>query len=99
MKDKLYLFCYDFPSTPKGNKRRAKIVKILNGHGNRVQKSVFEARFKSKDELEKMIATVLKVIVIKEDSLRVYPFNEEAEKEIRIFGDGAIFEREDIYIF
>ena len=95
----MYLFCYDFPSTPNGNKRRNQIVKYLKGHGIRVQYSVFETRFKNNEELEFSLKKMEKMLNLKEDSLRIYPFNELSEREIRILGEGKVFEREDHYIF
>ncbi len=97
--NKLYLFCYDLPATQEGNKRRTKIAKILEGHGNRVQYSTFEGRFSSKEELEKVLLKIGKILIKAEDSLRIYPLPLDVEKEVIIMGQGEIFQREDYYIF
>lgn len=99
MEDKLFLFCYDFPADKQGNKRRRKIVKILDGHGNRVQYSVFEARFTTQEELERVIKKIEKKIEVEEDSVRIYPMNRQTEKDIIILGYGDVFKREETYIF
>ena len=93
---KLYLICYDFPSGKMGDKRRAK---VLQGYGNRVQKSVFELRLHKKEELDYMLKRIKKWFIEAEDSLRIYPLNELAEKEIQIHGEGEIYKVEDAYFF
>jgi CRISPR-associated protein Cas2 len=93
------VFCYDFPSDKAGNRRRAKIVKILEGHGNRAQYSVFELRFSKEEELEKLLKKMEKMMNLKEDSLRIYPLDSITEKKIRILGTGEVFKREDVYVF
>jgi len=97
--DTLYVFCYDFPSNKEGNKRRAKITKILEGHGNRAQYSVFEVRMSSTEELEKLISRLEKKMNLIEDQQRVYPMDSTAEKKIRILGKGQVFHLEDVYVF
>ncbi|MDX1957330.1 MAG: CRISPR-associated endonuclease Cas2 [Leptospiraceae bacterium] len=99
MKNKLYVICYDFPATREGNKRRTRTIRILKGHGIRVQHSVFEGRFGSKEELETMINRIRVVMKKAEDSVRIYPLNEITEKEIKILGQGEVFERKSVYIF
>ncbi|HRG49158.1 MAG TPA: CRISPR-associated endonuclease Cas2 [Leptospiraceae bacterium] len=96
---KLYLICYDFPSGKMGDKRRAKVVKILQGYGNRVQKSVFELRLHKKEELDHMLKKIKKWFIDAEDSLRIYPLNELAEREIQIHGEGEIYKVDDAYFF
>ncbi len=58
--------CYDIPS----DRRRAKVGKILEGFGARVQKSVFECdlNIKHLQKLKQKLARVLK----EEDSVRYY---------------------------
>jgi CRISPR-associated protein Cas2 len=97
--DKLYLFCYDLPASKEGNRRRAKLAKILDGHGNRVQYSTFEGRFSNTEELEKVLKKIDKLLVKTEDSLRIYPLPLNVEKEIRVMGLGEVFKREDFYVF
>lgn len=97
--DTLYLVCYDFPSTKEGNKRRAKFVKFLEGHGCRVQYSVFEVRMKSRAELDKVLKKMDKYLRPSDDAVRIYPLYANVEKDIVIKGQGAIFEIEKAYFF
>ena len=96
---KLYLVCYDFPSSKAGDRRRVKVVKILEGYGNRVQKSVFELRIHKKEELDKLLKKFKRWFIEAEDSLRIYPLNAIAESEIQIHGEGDIYKVEDAYFF
>lgn len=97
--EKLYLFCYDFPSDLAGDKRRKKVMKILEGQGERVQYSIFEARLKSFEELQALIKRIEKYLEKKEDSLRIYPLPLNVEKEIIILGQGEVFRRKNAYVF
>lgn len=97
--ESLYVFCYDFPSNKEGNKRRARVVKILEGQGIRAQYSVFEIRIKSTEELEKLLLRLQKKMDLEQDQLRVYPMDAITEKKIRILGQGELFYREDVYVF
>ena len=66
-KDKtLVLIIYDIVDT----KRRGKLARYLQGYGNRVQKSAFEAKL-SKKQYDKLIREVPKYCE-PEDSIRVY---------------------------
>ncbi len=96
--NQLVLFCYDFPSDKSGDRRRAKLVKFLDGHGDRVQYSVFEGRFGSKEELQGVLDRIKKMIDEKQDSVRIYPLTLEVEKKIIIFGKGEIFQRPDVIV-
>lgn len=60
------VICYDIPS----DRRRAKVAKILEGFGARVQKSVFECDLKLPhlQKLKQKLGRVLK----DEDGLRYY---------------------------
>ncbi|MCP5494969.1 MAG: CRISPR-associated endonuclease Cas2 [Leptospiraceae bacterium] len=97
--NKLYVICYDFPSDKAGDKRRNKVIKILGGHGERVQYSVFEVRFKKPEELEILVKRVKIQMDEKEDSLRIYPISGAAEKDTIILGKGELFHREEDYFF
>lgn len=96
--DQLVVFCYDFPSDKAGDRRRAKFVKFLQGHGNRVQYSVFEGRFKNKEELLNVLEQIKKKIDEKQDSVRIYPLSSDVEKKIVILGLGEIFQRPDVIV-
>ncbi|MFV9692093.1 MAG: CRISPR-associated endonuclease Cas2 [Desulfobacteria bacterium] len=63
-----YLVSYDIPD----DKRRTKLAKIIKDFGDRVQYSVFECLL-DKSLLDKMTDRIDKIIVEKEDSVRIYP--------------------------
>ena len=67
----IYLFCYDFPSTPGGDRRRAKFARRLTGLGLRVQYSVFEIVMPP-EKLPLLIATLTEILLPEEDNLRIY---------------------------
>ncbi len=96
---KLYIVCYDLPATREGEKRRRKVSDTLKDHGDRVQYSVYEGRFRSQEELDKMIAKINRIINLDEDSVRIYPMGRNIEKDIVILGKGEIFDIEQEYIF
>ena len=60
------VICYDIPD----DKRRNRVGKLLEGYGNRVQKSVFECDLKP-DNLSTLKLRLGKMIK-KEDTLRYY---------------------------
>ncbi|CAK0779643.1 CRISPR-associated endoribonuclease Cas2 [Azospirillaceae bacterium] len=63
-----FVACYDVAN----NRRRRKIVEILDGYGARVQESVFEMLLDCK-LLEAVVAAVSKVMDGKEDRITFYP--------------------------
>lgn len=95
---KLFLFCYDIPGDKAGAKRRNKLVKLLEGHGDRVQFSVFEGRFESEEELNKVWEKAKTILNPNLDSLRLYPFHADTELGIKILGQGTVFRVEELYI-
>ncbi|MCB1188929.1 MAG: CRISPR-associated endonuclease Cas2 [Leptospiraceae bacterium] len=64
-----------------------------------MQYSVYEGRFHSQGELDKMIAKINRIINPDEDSIRIYPMGRNFEKDIVILGKGEIFDIENEYIF
>lgn len=64
------------------NKRRTRLVKILEGFGFRVQKSAFEARL-SERQYQKLLSSIEK-FAIKDDNIRTYKTN--GQGEIRSYG-------------
>lgn len=64
------------------NKRRTRLVKILEGFGFRVQKSAFEARL-SERQYQKLLSSIEKY-AIKDDNIRNYKIN--GQGEIRSYG-------------
>lgn len=89
----LYLVSYDIPDT----KRRTKLAKTLKDFGDRVQYSVFECILNT-DLLEKLVDRIDRIVVEKDDNVRIYGLCAGCEKAIRIMGKGKVTKDEDIYI-
>ena len=89
----LYLVSYDIPDT----KRRTRLAKTLKDFGDRVQYSVFECILNS-DLLEKLVARIDRIVVEKDDNVRIYGLCASCERAIRIMGKGEVTKDEDIYI-
>lgn len=64
------------------NKRRSRLVKILEGYGFRVQKSAFEARLSDR-QYQKLLSAV-ENFALEDDNIRIYKIN--GQGEIRSFG-------------
>ncbi len=78
-----YLLAYDISD----DRRRAKIAKIMEAMGARVQGSVFEA-YLTPVHLETLLKKVNKTLKKEEDSLRIYPLCENCREKIRTVGRG-----------
>lgn len=78
-----YLLAYDIAD----NKRRAKIARLMESLGERVQGSVFEA-WLSAAELQKIIGKSGKVMKVEEDSLRIYAICEACRPRLKTLGQG-----------
>jgi CRISPR-associated protein Cas2 len=80
------LVAYDVATDkPEGARRLRRVAKICEGHGQRVQKSVFECIL-SPAELETLKHRLEKVIAAEEDSLRFYRLLEPREKHVSVIG-------------
>jgi CRISPR-associated protein Cas2 len=88
-----YLVSYDIPD----DKRRTKLAKTIKDFGDRVQYSVFECIL-DKNLLDKMADRIDKIVVEKEDSVRIYPLCANCESEIRVIGKGKVSKNKDVYI-
>lgn len=76
-----YVICYDIPD----DKRRLKVAKCLDGFGDRIQYSVFEAVLD--DALvDKLIGKLQKIIDDKEDQIRVYVLCASCARKTRRLG-------------
>lgn len=64
---KLYLICFDIVD----DRIRNKVAKVLEGYGDRVQKSVFECVL-SKSQLKKLKDKISRIIKAEEDSVHFY---------------------------
>jgi CRISPR-associated protein Cas2 len=68
-----WVIAYDSPS----NRRRRKLAKLLEGYGMRVQWSVFECHLRH-DQLLQLKRRLQKLIVLEEDSVRLWPVPERS---------------------
>lgn len=90
-KDKVFiLIIYDITD----NKKRNKFAKYLQGYGNRVQKSAFEATITKKkyNQLLKAVPAYIE----KEDSVRIYRIS--GKGQITAWGINNDLEQEDIIL-
>lgn len=87
---KLVLIIYDIID----NKRRTKMVKMLESYGIRVQKSAFEALLSTK-QYKEVLVKILK-IADEEDNVRLYRLN--SSNEVIYLGDSDTIYEEDLVI-
>jgi len=80
-----FLLTYDIPA----DRRRAKIARLMEAVGERVQFSVFEA-YLTPAELEKLLGRVRKVLDLQEDSLRIYALCQPCRARVRTLGAGQV---------
>jgi len=83
-----YALCYDIVN----DKRRRGVSRIMQSFGYRVQKSVFEA-FLSHKDLEVLQKRIDKVILKKEDQVRIYPLCSGCDKTMMVLGNGERIEK------
>ncbi len=80
------LVAYDVATdTSAGRRRLRRVAQLCVGHGQRVQKSLFECSL-TEAQLEELLYRLLKVIDEKFDSLRIYRLREPRERYLQIFG-------------
>ena len=84
----LHLITYDVATTtPAGRRRLRQAAQACKDYGQRVQKSVFECMV-GPAEWVVLRARLLEIINPEEDSLRIYPLDENARGRIEHFGRG-----------
>ena len=76
-----YIVVYDIVN----DKRRTKVARYLESIGSRVQYSVFEI-YLTKAEIEKMLQILKKLILEREDGIRVYSLCETCRPKITTIG-------------
>ena len=80
------LVTYDVNTlTKEGRRRLRKVAKLCEGHGQRVQFSVFECTV-SDMQKERLVARLLDVIDRDEDSLRIYQLRGGREAVLEAWG-------------
>lgn len=82
----VYFISYDIANS----KRRVKVAKKLEDFGIRIQYSFFEC------EMEKSMCAslrdeLLRIMNLKEDSLRIYPLCDDCLRKTSSLGEGNIF--------
>ena len=88
---KLILIIYDIID----NKRRTKMVKLLESYGTRVQRSAFEALI-NRSQYSKIIEGIKKTIS-NEDNVRIYRLN--SSNEVFLLGESySVYEEEVIIV-
>lgn len=87
---KLVLIIYDIIDT----KRRNKMVRLLEGYGNRVQKSAFEALMTSR-QYNEVVSQICRIIS-NEDNVRLYRLN--SSNEVILLGQSDTIYEEDVII-
>jgi len=92
MERKVYVVSYDVSD----NKRRLKIMHLLEGYGERVQYSVFEV-WTTSDQME-ALRELLVEQVEEGGSVRVYPLCGKCEQVREVLGKGAPTEVEAVQI-
>jgi CRISPR-associated protein Cas2 len=80
-----FVIAYDMTD----NRRRAKLARLLESLGFRVQGSVFEG-YLSSNEVDRMLKKALKLIDPNEDSIRVYPICKDCREKMTILGQGEV---------
>jgi CRISPR-associated protein Cas2 len=82
----LYLVAYDVATTtPEGRRRLRHVARACKDYGQRVQKSVFECLVEPEQWLL-LRTSLIEIINPDEDSLRVYPLDENVRRRIEHVG-------------
>ncbi|MCB1949086.1 CRISPR-associated endonuclease Cas2 [Nitrosomonas sp.] len=83
----LIIITYDVSTeTSAGRRRLRRVAKICEGHGQRVQKSVFECKVNLM-QLEELERRLLAEIDQMEDSLRLYRLTEPVDLYVKEYGN------------
>lgn len=88
-----YSICYDIVD----NKTRNRVVRVLMGYSQRVQKSIFEG-FLTREELETLQGKLKEVVDEQEDVVRIYPLCESCEGKMILLGRSIQVETQDFII-
>ena len=92
----LVLISYDVSTiTANGRKRLHKVAKVCCKYGQRVQNSVFECDVDSA-LFVKIKSELLKIINIKEDSIRFYNLGNNFKNRIEQYGCKVSYDTEDV---
>jgi len=78
-----YVIAYDIPD----DGRRLKVARLLERYGERVQYSVFEM-YLTREEWERLWQALTRLLVEKEDHVRVYRLCQACRKALVVWGEG-----------
>lgn len=76
-----FVVSYDIPD----NKRRTKVMKLLEGYGRRAQYSVFECHV-APEEMQQLEKRLLSVIDKRQDDVRIYVCCDACARKARMLG-------------
>jgi CRISPR-associated protein Cas2 len=79
-----WIICYDTPS----DRRRRKIVKVMESYGSRAQYSVFECDINERQQIA-LETQLSRVIDADEDDIRFYPLNQADVGRVKTLGNRA----------
>lgn len=82
----IYFISYDVAHS----KRLAKVAKVLENFGIRIQFSFFECEMEAA-RLEELKSALLEVLDKKEDSLMIYPLCQDCMAKTSSLGKGSVF--------
>lgn len=79
------------------NKRRNRVMKLLKGHGQHVQKSVFECHL-DEPKIRSLAAKLADLIEEKEDTVRMYVVPRRAVRRIIALGVGEVTKEKKVVV-
>jgi CRISPR-associated protein Cas2 len=88
-----YVIAYDVP----GDRRRNKIARALEGHGERVQYSVFECLLMN-EQFDALWEELGNLVDLEQDSLRAYRLCAACDGWTRMLGEAKMAEVPEVYI-
>ena len=88
----LYVIAYDMCN----DRRRAKLARLMESYGARVQGSVFEAYLTALEVKE--IIGKSKRLIKEEDTLRLYFLCEDCRQKVQVLGTGQVSEPPGVVI-
>lgn len=89
-----YVITYDIAD----DRRREDVATLLSGYGPRVQLSVFECEFRTRQECAGLQGKLRDLIDPVEDQVRLYPLDDRAARRVAVIGARMIEERQDFWI-
>jgi len=93
-----FVVTYDIPSTRTGDLRRGRVARFLQKLGVRVQGSVFELEVPP-EKIPRILSGLQDILVLTEDSIRVYPLCGSCLRTVIHLGKEAPTEISDFILF